>query len=278
MLNPAIRNRALALVLAFATSVSAQGTLTLQPTTCYLDGAAAVQASCGIDFVQRHSLKISSSKETEAREFDYSFLIRSATTGPINVNIIYVASSLSAASAGSFPQNPSICKSVSATAAIHVSIAAVGVIGNPLLNANVQSHVQRGGPEPGNCTYESQVSWLNQAEETQPMQLMTNTEYRVSLVSNQTIAFIAGQSDFAFAWAFLDPTISADTTTYPDATVVLSDGVPNSTTSSDTIDQLSQADVAAALDTGGTDAPLPIWALGALGAGLIGTVVRRLRR
>jgi len=260
-------------LLSVAVSTYAQSTVKVNPTVCTISGTAVAQSSCGSNFLKQSGSNIGPSQS----DYWYFFEIQSATDQPIDVAFNYVAATLSAASAVPYSLNPTICKSANAQAVVAINIRDTSAAA-AFWSSTTESMVHRGGQEPGDCTYMSQVAWLNQAQEPTVLHLNTNTQYQVSLEVTQSISQWPGDNDFEFAWGIVDPTISWDTGTYPDATLILSDGVSNSMLSSASIEQMAQADLASALAAGTSDGPLPVWALGALGVILFGTAIRRLRQ
>jgi hypothetical protein len=259
-------------LLSAAISTYAQGTVKVNPIVCTVSGTAFSESSCGSNFLKQSG----SNTGTAQSDYWYFFEIQSATDEPINVSFNYVAATLTAASAVPYSLNPSFCQSADAQAVVAINIRDSSAAA-AFWSSTTESKVYRGGNEPGDCSYMSQVAWLNQDQEPIILQLNTNTQYQVSLEVTQSISQWPGDNDFEFAWGIVDPTISWDKGTYPDATLILSDGVSNSMLSSASIAQMAQADLASASAAGATDGPLPIWALVAIGVVLSGTAIRRLR-
>jgi MYXO-CTERM domain-containing protein len=265
--------------LLFSPQAGAQ-TPALPAATCTIDAVSGLQGSCGSSFLQTSATSaVNSSISGATSSFFYYFSINSATTPTINVQVNYAANAIAVAVADPQLDMPVvICSRSSASSQAYISIQTGATI---VWSDVIDSSVYRGGINRGDfnhCGTSSQGLWLNQAQQPVTIQLNTNTTYMVLLQTNQQIE-CGGPGTACLAWAYVDPQISVDPTAYPDATLSFSGGVSNATTPSATIDAMGQAFVQANVSAAdSTDGPMPLWALGALGVGLLGVASRRLKR
>ncbi len=261
------------------------GAQTLPPIACAINTEVGLQGQCGGHFLLTSASWMSNRNLSyTTSSYVYYFAINNAPNQIVNVQVNYVAHAIALAIAdpgSSLSNNPSACGDATAYSQANISIQQVYGPAGTVWSADTYSSATEGGLQ---CGSQSQGQWLNQPQQSITIPLSTSYTYIMILKSTQQIQCTngSGQNDSGLAcaaWAYVDPQISVDAAVYPNATISFSQGVSNATTPSATIEALGQAFLAANTPVANsTDGPIPLWALGALAAGITGIASRRIRQ